>query len=135
MTQKSKKQVFERWVPCQRILDVMYLHDVRIDAEAIQVTLETKEPGLGKAILRFEHSLCYRMIDEGDYLLTMNGFQGGWSFFIVKHSSFRAWFDEESCGARVGEDMVHYAIYTPNECMDILALRPPEIRWQDSGRE
>ncbi len=127
------KQIFEKWEPFPD-LPQMSLEGLYDDQEGFRLFLtgyyvETK-------ILRitFEAELVYRNIDEGDLLKTIHevkGFPIKWSFFTVKNSEYLKWFHEQSYDIRVSDKITHYAIYTPDDCLDILSLSayPPKVKW------
>ena len=66
--------------------------------------------------------ISYERFDEDDNL-------GRWGFFIVDSSDYFEWFNHSSQGIHESEKVVHYAIYTPNDCLDILSAYPPKVEW------
>ena len=88
-----------------------------------------KEAGIG--ILRISFGgrpVANRCMDEGVY-------PASWSKKIpsflstVENSEYLEWFHKESGGIREGQPLVHYAIYTVNECIDVLDIEPPKVEW------
>ncbi len=81
--------------------------------------------------LKFDSYMAYRKLDEGDALLTLSAMRKtggmGKSFYRVDDSDFLIWFNEERCGAAPGKSLVHYAIATVNDIVDVLSLDPPAI--------
>ncbi len=65
------------------------------------------------------------MIDEGDYLTT--GRAGGGLFSEIEGSEYLEWFHQESQQVRAGQKLKHYAVYSINECFDIIHSEEPEI--------
>jgi len=79
--------------------------------------------------IAFDSALSYRNIDEGDLLITMSEELGGWSLYIVTDSGFLQWFNHESQNIHKSDEIVHYSIYTPNDCLDVLSIFPPVVEW------
>ncbi|ALS00164.1 hypothetical protein ATZ33_01860 [Enterococcus silesiacus] len=48
--------------------------------------------------------------------------------FIIENSDFADWLEKESFGVNSKKDVTHYCIYTPDDVVDILSLKDPEIR-------
>ena len=53
---------------------------------------------------------------------------GEWTFYIVEDSSWIAAIREES-PTLVGDVLTHYAIYTPEDCLDVVSHDDPEVAW------
>jgi hypothetical protein len=70
-------------------------------------------------------------MDEGDLLdlLSSNGAFGKSTFLTVSNSEYLAWFHRISVNIRKNENVIHYAIYTPNDCVDVLSAYPPSVEW------
>ena len=83
--------------------------------------------------ITFDSILLYRNIDEGDYLNDEVDYSQletrKWSLFVIEKSSLLIWFQQVSQGIHDSQQVVHYAIYTPNECIDILSAYPPKAEW------
>jgi hypothetical protein len=79
----------------------------------------------------FDSYLAYRKMDEGDALLMLEHMKrsGGTTktFYRVENSEFMSWFHVQSCGVRSGQSLIHYAIGTTNDIVDVLALSSPQI--------
>ncbi|ERN39810.1 hypothetical protein KR51_00037220 [Rubidibacter lacunae KORDI 51-2] len=50
-------------------------------------------------------------------------------FFIIEDSDYLAWFELTSQGIYENKVVNHYAIYTLNDCLDILSAYPPQVQW------
>ena len=98
------------------------------DLEGFRILLEeyVSPPTFRKFRIAFSSTpFAVRMIDEGDYLLT--GGSGGGLISTVENSEYLNWFHDESQQVREGQSIKHYAIYTINECFDILHSEEPKI--------
>lgn len=125
------KQIFKKWEPMSCLPNEMYLEGLHDDYEGFRLLL--KGSGDKGKILRiaFDPSLVYRNIDEGDFLKMANDGEGlmKWCLFTVENSTYEKWFHEQSYNIRESENIVHYAIYTPNDCIDVLSAYPPKVEW------
>jgi len=80
------------------------------------------------ARMTFESVVAFRATDEGNKLELWAGHDqclGG--LHLVEHSTYLRETCAESCGVLEAEELVHYAIYTDNECVDVIARRPPNV--------
>lgn len=118
------------WKPLDEIEGRFYLK--RLEDNTINLTIVLENEVADRILkLTFDSALSYRNIDEGDLLKSsQEGDHGG--FFIITDSSYLKWFHRESLGIREDENICHYGIYTPNDCIDILALHPPKAEWGKS---
>lgn len=120
---------FEKWIPVEGVPEKLYLEAMHDDYEGFRLLLKGYED---QRMLRitFDPALSYRNTDEGDLLKTINQQDlSGWSLYTVSDSDYLAWFTEESHGIHESDDVVHYAIYTPNDCLDVLSAFPPRVEW------
>lgn len=47
----------------------------------------------------------------------------------VENSTWVQWLVEEACGVIRAETLVHYAIYTPEDCVDFVTEFPLTVEW------
>lgn len=121
--------MFKKWTPIESLPKTLYLEAVHDDWEGFRLLLKHDE---ARRILRitFNPPLSYRNTDEGDLLKSINEQDlGGWSLYVVSSSDYLAWFSDQSCGIHEPDDVVHYAIYTPNDCVDVLSAHSPTVEW------
>lgn len=111
----------------------MYLEGLHNDYEGFRLLLKGTGDQAKMLRITFDPVLAYRGIDEGDLIsyerLDEDDQLGRWGFFIVGSSSYIEWFHRTSQGVHEEESIMHYAIYTPNDCLDILSSYPPEVEW------
>ena len=78
--------------------------------------------------------LSYRNTDEGSLFKTLSfleetygtDFYSDWSFFIVNHSEYIDWSNEESISIDE-KGMKDYVFLTPDDVIEILSTYPPSI--------
>jgi hypothetical protein len=79
----------------------------------------------------FDSYVAYLKMDEGDAILMLGHMKrsGGTTktFYRVENSEFMSWFHLQSCSVRSNQSLIHYAIGTVNDIVDVLALSPPQI--------
>jgi hypothetical protein len=115
----------QEWAP-----DKPYsLQSLRDEGGVLTISLETSE---GRAVyVRFTSHLAYRKSDEGDALVTLDEISAtsvlGRSFYRVEESDFATWFENRSHGVRRSSNVVHTAILTMDDVIDVLSLDPPVI--------
>ena len=137
-----KKNVYRRWQPLQGIPDHFYLKYLHYNYEGLKIILDCFDDGSKIVEIFFEDYLSYRSIDEGDLFvldkedLMVENIQnreklpevGG--LRIVDFSSYVEWFYFVNQGIREKkEDIIHYGIYTWDDCIDILSAVPPIVKW------
>jgi len=81
--------------------------------------------------LLYDPYISYGNMDESYRVRAIDNCAGKLrsTFYIVKDSNFIEWFHEESKNIYKDRDIVHYAIITVADCIDILSDYPPEISW------
>ena len=92
-----------------------------------------------KLNIYFNYVLSFKNTDESYLLKTIEeqvkhkNFKWGETFYLVENSSYINWFNEQSVyiPRDTGVAIKHYAIYTSNDCIDILASVSPNIEWLD----
>jgi len=88
------------------------------------------------ATLTFVDFVAYRNINESFRNRTwrqLNGEASG--LVIVKGSSWLKWLSEESDGLLSADELVHYAIYTVDDCVDVAARVEPHIEALGAPRQ
>lgn len=122
--------ILNEWIPTHNVYGKFDLECLEDNTKYLTVKLRSQNTN---QILQFvfDSALCYRNVDEGDLLKSLqeNKIRGG--FFIITDSPYLEWFHEESLGIRKDENVCHYGIYTPNDTLDILSLSPPVVGWID----
>jgi hypothetical protein len=109
----------------------VYLEGMYDDWEGFRLLLRDHERESNTGILRIHFGgkpVAYRCMDEGVYPASWSKKMTHW-LSQVENSEYLEWFHKESGGIREGQGLVHYAIYTLNDCIDVLDLQPPKIEW------
>ncbi len=122
---------FTKWEPLPEISSHLTCEGLHDDYEGFRILLKGTEPDSLTLRITFDPALAYRNVDEGDLLQTISEIKspGESSLFIVKNSSWKKWFNEESSGLHNDDDIIHYAIYTADDCIDVLSAFAPNVEW------
>jgi hypothetical protein len=124
----SDAQSFERWLPFQNEPSNVVM-DGLIDAgdDDFQLLLRSLDAPSERLLLRWpQRPLAYRSIDESFRLRLWKTFAtGGYAFWIVQGSEWIRDFHVESYGVTEGQVLVHYAIFTNDDCVDVMSAVAP----------
>lgn len=121
---------FKKWNPIQKDEGVLFVEAVYDDYEGFRVLLKGNDLESRVMRISFDCVLSYRNTDEGDLLKTISEHDfKGWSLYVSINSEYLKWFHQESANTHGGSSVVHYAIYTPNDCLDVLSEYPPKVEW------
>ncbi len=125
------KDQYEKWIPLEKIPPRLYCEGLHDDYEGFRILLKGDDPNSSILRITFDATLAYRNIDEGDLLRTIQARPdiGHFSLFTVECSTWLKWFHSESCEIHDGENIVHYAIYAANDCIDVLSAFEPSVEW------
>lgn len=122
---------YRPWSPLEGVPDVLYVEAIHDDYEGFRVMLK----GLGNACtlrLTFESAVAYRNINESFRARTWGARSshiGLPSLRLVEHSRWLEWLVEESGGILDARKLTHYAIYTPEDCIDVVTEFEPAAGW------
>lgn len=104
------------------------LHD---DHEGVRVLLRADETSGRILRISFESVVCYRNVNESYRLRTWSrlGGENMGGLFCVDDSDWVAWVRAESGGVLDDKELVHYAIFTGEDCIELISEFPPEAEW------
>ncbi len=127
------KNIFRKWKPLANLPTEIYLYELYQGYDNFKLLFKHYDKEEKILEIVFDPALVYRNIDEGDLLLynRIDGEDGlgRWGLFTVEESDYLEWFHLTSQGIHLNQNVVHYAIYTPDDCLDILSAYPPEVKW------
>ncbi len=118
--------IFEIWTPVVDLSNDFTVEGLYDDYEGLRILLKCHDNDRMCRAL-FDGHLCYRNIDEGDFLVESEGFSAG--LFRAKKSSFLDWFKKQGDGKWENTDIIHYSFYTENDCIEVLSTVPPSVSW------
>jgi hypothetical protein len=110
----------------------LYLEALHDDYEGLRFLLRGEDATSRTLRPAFESPVAYRNINESYLLKTWAAIldmQALPSLLTVESSTWVQWLVEEACGVIRAETLVHYAIYTPEDCVDVVTEFPPTVEW------
>ncbi len=120
---------FIKWQPCVRINSLRCLIEC-LTYNSGNLKISMSQCRTNFTLVFDGNILSYRCIDESYMLKTLNEQSfDGWSFYKVKNSKFLKWFKKESMSVYDDLNIQHYAIYSPDDCIDILSASAPKVVW------
>ncbi len=100
------------------------------DWEGVRILLRDNDENSLNAVLRVnfgQRVIAYKCVDEGIYPVSWN-MNPLW-ICIVKNSDYITQVCEQSDGILDKKDLIHFAIYTPHDCFDIIDIEYPKIEF------
>jgi len=125
------QQVYQEWRPAEGVPGTLFVDGIHDDVEGLRFLLRGEDPASPALRLRYEAVVAYRNINESFRSRTWKtrATVGLSSLMTVRNSLYVAWLIEESTGLLVAEQLTHYAIYTDEDCIDVVTEFPPEVDW------
>ncbi len=123
------KEIKRKWEPIANLTHnygVEYLLDNKNGLEILLFDRWTED------ILKvtFEGHLLYRNINDSyylngpDFLPDNEESEEPWEFYIIENSEFKKWFKmQDAANLCDPKEIIHYAIYTTDDCIDVLSWR------------
>jgi hypothetical protein len=125
-------QRFRPWKPLDEIPLHLCLEAVHDDYEGLRFLLRGDDPTGATLRLTFESPVGYRNINESYRAKTwasgaeMTSLP---SLLIVENSEWLDWLVHEAGGVLTAEKLLHYAIYTGEDCIDVVTEFAPTAEW------
>ncbi len=96
-----------------------------------QVKPEESQCRIAKRIkVLFDPVVAYRNVDESYRTRTFDNHRSReGALFIVQNSEWISWLHSESYGMYEGARFTHYAIFTLNDCIDVVSEFEPSVSW------
>jgi hypothetical protein len=120
------------WKPLDGVPERLYLEAVHDDCEGLRFLLRGEDTTSPTLRLVFESPVAYRNINESYRVRTwaaVSDMRALPSLLKVENSNWARWLVEEAGGVLRVDALVHYAIYTPEDCIDIVTEFPPTAEW------
>jgi hypothetical protein len=126
------ENIYKNWKPLKDIPRTLHCEGIHDDYEGFRILLRENDHSPVLRIM-FDAVRFYKKSDEGDLLRTIASINdpGRSSLFIVDNSSWVKFFHEETYNIHQDRDIKHFAIYTPDDCIDVLSEFEPKVEWLD----
>jgi hypothetical protein len=124
------ENIYKNWEPLKNIPRKLCCEGIHDDYEGFRILLRENNYSSVLRIL-FDAVRSYKWSDESDLLKTVASINdaGRSSLFIVDNSSWVKWFHEETYDIYKDSDIKHFAIYTSDDCIDVLSEFEPKVEW------
>lgn len=115
-----------RWEPLPNLPTVLYCESITDTDKGLEILLASDDGETGVR-LRFENPMAYQNVNETCRDRTwMENPSRGSTLLIVRNSRWVRWLVEESNSLLDSTVVTHYAIYTPEDCIDVVSRSPPK---------
>jgi hypothetical protein len=124
-------QHFVKWEPVQGLPTPLYCEALHDDWEGFRVLLRGEDPRSRLLRITFPSPASYRNTNESYLLRTWSEARDRplCSLLNVLNSEWLAWLRAENGPVVEGRSFVHYAILTPEDCIEVLSEHPPSVEW------
>lgn len=126
------EQKYRKWSPIDGVPDRLFVEAIHDDYEGFRVLVRGEDRVSATLRLSFGPVVAYRNINESYRLRTwasLPGSRGLPGLVILVNSKWIDWLVQESSGVLDSAALVHYAIYTPEDCIDIVTEFAPIVEW------
>lgn len=116
------------WQPFKGFSGRFYCEGVHDDYEGFRIIMRHDDKEQTHLRLKFEDVLFYQNTDEGNFLNPppyLGDFNFPHPFYVIENSKLVQDFHQLSSGIYQDDVITHFAIYSANDCIDILTLSDP----------
>jgi len=117
-----------QWKPIHSLKNHFYCDAIHDDYEGFRIILRAEKNDGPVIKILFDNVLFYQNTDEGN-ILNPPASDGDFSFphpfYKIANSKLLGHFHQLSNNIYLNEDITHFAIYTCNDCIDILCSGEP----------
>lgn len=127
------KNIYSIWQALDGLSGRFFVESVEDKEEGLTIILrQAKEISTRRLKIVFDPFIAYRNMDESYRSRTFSE-KGGFknSLNLVAKSSWLEWLQAESQGYYEFKDLIHYAIITDADFIDVLSEFPPTVNWVD----
>jgi hypothetical protein len=123
------QEQYVKWTPVTSIPNSMYCEGIHDDYEGFRILLKGKNANDPILRIHFDSTIAYRNIEEGKRPKTLERITEKSTLYIVKNSNWLKWISNESFGMYDNLDIIHFAIYSLNDWIDVLSVKHPIVTW------
>lgn len=131
MTSDDSKQTFLVWKPLPSVPTRLILDELIDSFDGLTVLLSGLDSPCPRLKLSFTSFIAYRNINESFRLRTWSAFPSSSdaSLMTVQHSIWVRCLMDEANGSLANRSLLHYAIYTGEDCVDVVSEIEPTAEW------
>lgn len=125
------KQRYVPWTPVRGVPERLHCEAIHDDVEGLRILLRGDDPSGPTLRLYFESVIGYRNVNESYRLKTWSELDMAQNppLLVVENSSWLAWLKSEAGEVVDWEKVVHYAIFTSEDCFDVATEFFPSVEW------
>jgi hypothetical protein len=126
-----KCEKFKAWRPTEDVPRRLTVIGLKDEDEGLEIYLRPGVADKRTLRIRFRDVIAYRCIDESFRMETWTAIEapGSLNLLEIANSHWIAWLEKESGGVLEEFDLTHYAIFTDDDCIDVVVRSPPEATW------
>ena|SRR5690554_3194192 len=127
------KNIYSIWQPLDGLSGRLFVESLEDKDDGLIVILrQPKETSSRRLKIVFDPYIAYKNMDESYRSRTFSE-KGGFrnSLNLVANSSWFEWLQAESQGYYEFKNLLHYAIITDADFIDVLSEFPPAVNWID----
>ena len=124
--------VYEAWKPIEGLPRVLYVEALHDDYEGLRVLLRPNDSSSRMLRIVFESVVGYMNVNEGYRQRTWGSIPSMETLptmLTVRDSKWVEWLMEDAGGVLSKDELIHFAIYTPEDCIDVVTAFPPQVHW------
>lgn len=139
--EKNMQEKWTQWRPLSNLSDRYYIESISDNfKEGFKIILADAHEKTRNVLIHFPHSVnAYRRTDETFTLLTIGyldkvyggSFYANWTFFKAENSEYLKWLSEQSHTISDSYKIMHYALITDEEIIDIACTYEPTVTFLD----
>lgn len=125
-------EIWSTWKPLADLPVALHFKALRDDEEGFRILLEPPDDHVraGELLrISFAKVMAYRNVDEMYRLRDSQASGEPSSIYRIENSEFLAWFHHSSCDIYTDMEVVHYAVETSNDIIDVLSPSEPIVDW------
>jgi len=124
----EEQDTLKPWTPMAGIPEVLFCEALHDDEAGVRIDLAPPGSRTPAVRITFESVIAYQNVNETYRHRTWQRAKGRHpTLLVVENSSWLSWLKHESGGILDDVQLVHYAIYTPEDCIDVASRSPPTI--------
>jgi hypothetical protein len=123
---------FVPWLTLEGVPPKLFVEAIHDDVEGLRFLLRGHDPAKPTLRIKFEAAVGYQNINESYRLATWARVRAEGplpTLLIIEDSEWLKWLVQEAGGVLDSAKLVHYAIYSLEDCIDVASEFEPVVDW------
>jgi len=120
------------WKPQGNVYDNLYVNSIEDAKEGLTIILEQENPNDSCIKIRFNSYFSYRNTNESFLLDKWHYYDRNLlsqsCLFVVENSDYISWIKKSALSIHDDLKVIHYAIFTDEDCLEILTNEEPSVK-------